>query len=44
MLAPGLNLTIDPARYDILEKLIKQHNWQAYDPDRAEIWQKMSSF
>jgi len=44
VIAPGLNLTIDTTRYNTLEKLIKQHNWQAYNPDRAEIWQKMSAF
>jgi len=44
ILDPQLTLNIDPARYDKLENLIKQHHWQAYDPDREEIWQKMSDF
>ena len=44
ILAILLNLDIDPDRYNKLEKVIKQHNWQAYDPNRAEIWQKMSDF
>jgi hypothetical protein len=39
-----LTLDIEAARYDKLENLIKQHPWQAYDPDREEIWQKMSDF
>jgi hypothetical protein len=44
VLAPKLNLVIEAARYNQLEMLIKQHKWQAYDPDREEIWQKMSNF
>jgi hypothetical protein len=44
VLAPKLNLVIEATRYNKLEMLIKQHVWQAYDPDREEIWQKMSDF
>jgi hypothetical protein len=44
VLAPKLNIIIDITRYNRLEQLIKQHKWQAYDPDRDEIWQKMSEF
>ena len=44
ILDPLLTLNIDPDRYDKLENLIKQHHWQAYDPDRDEIWQKMTNF
>jgi len=44
ILDPALNLNIDPARYNKLEMLIEQHNWQAYDPDREEIWKKLSDF
>lgn len=44
VLAPKLNLNIGIARSNRLEQLIKQHKWQAYDPDRDEIWQKMSEF
>ena len=42
VLLPGMDITVSPERMDRLETLIKQHSWQAYDPDRAEIWQKIS--
>ena len=44
ILEPALTLNIKPARYNELENRIKTHNWKAYDPDREEIWQKMSDF
>jgi hypothetical protein len=44
VLAPKLNLDIDIDRYNKLEQLIKQHKWQPYDPDCAEIWHKMIDF
>ena len=41
-LLPNLPFIVDPARMKELERRINQHNWVAFDPDRAEIWQKMS--
>ena len=36
-------ITVDPARLAELDRRINQHKWVAYDPDRAEMWQKMSA-
>jgi hypothetical protein len=37
------NITIDNNRLLVLQSRIFSHNWQAYDPDRDEIWKKMST-
>jgi hypothetical protein len=42
-LLPNLPFTVDPARLAELERRINNHKWVAYDPDRAELWQKMSA-
>jgi len=36
---PALNL--NSVHESALENLLKQQHWQAYDPDRQEIWQKI---
>jgi hypothetical protein len=36
---PALNLPIDLELQELLEKIIKQTTWIAYDPDRKEIWE-----
>jgi hypothetical protein len=42
-LLPNLPFTVDPARLAELEHRINNHKWVAYDPDRAELWQKMAA-
>ena len=37
------HLTADTARITQIEHRINDHKWVAYDPDRDEIWQKMSA-
>jgi hypothetical protein len=44
IILPKLNIIVDAERYKQLKQTIKQHKWKAYDPDRDEIWQKMSVF
>jgi hypothetical protein len=41
-LLPNLSFTVDHSRLIELEHRINQHKWLAYDPDREEIWQKMT--
>jgi hypothetical protein len=41
-LLPNLPFAVDHSRLMELERRITNHKWVAYDPDRAEIWQKMS--
>jgi hypothetical protein len=41
-LLPNLPFTIDTDRLAELARRINEHNWVAYDPNRIEIWQKMS--
>jgi hypothetical protein len=41
-LLPALPFTVDHSRFIELERRINNHKWVAYDPDRVEIWQKMS--
>jgi hypothetical protein len=41
-LLPNLPVTVDHFRLMELERRINEHKWVAYDPDRAELWQKMS--
>jgi hypothetical protein len=41
-LLPNLPFQVDPIRLTELEREINEHSWVAYDPDRVEIWQKMS--
>jgi hypothetical protein len=41
---PKMPYQPDPARLYELKKRIKQHKWHAYDPDREEIWARMSLF
>lgn len=41
-LLPNLPFTVDHSRLMELDHRINEHKWVAYDPDRAEIWQKMS--
>jgi hypothetical protein len=33
---------VDKTRLLVLQSRILNHKWQAYDPDRDEIWKKMS--
>ena len=42
-LLPNLPFTVDHSRLMELERRINQHKWVAYDPDRAEKWQIMST-
>jgi hypothetical protein len=42
-LLPNLPLVVDSDRLDELERRILDYKWVAYDPDRAEIWNKMST-
>ena len=39
---PKMPYQPEPARLSELKNRINQHSWQAYDPDRREIWAKMS--
>jgi hypothetical protein len=41
---PVLPFEVDPQRLQELEQRINQHNWQPYDPDRDEIWHKITDF
>jgi hypothetical protein len=41
-LLPNLPVTVNHFRLMELERRITEHTWVAYDPDRAELWQKMS--
>ena len=41
-LLPNLSFTVDHSILIELEHRINQHKWLAYDPDREEIWQKMT--
>lgn len=38
---PQLHVTVAPERQLMLESLILQTTWTAYDPDRQEIWQNL---
>ena len=38
---PALNLPIDFELQELLEKIINQTTWIAYDPDREEIWENI---
>ena len=38
---PNTQIKYDSTRAKCLEKLILETKWQAYDPNRAEIWQKL---
>jgi hypothetical protein len=40
-LLPNIDIKFDLDRAQRLEYLILQQTWQAYDPDRAEIWQDL---
>lgn len=40
-LLPSTDIKFDLTRAQRLEYLILQQTWQAYDPDRAEIWQNL---
>lgn len=40
---PRIPFVVDACRLEILEHRINQHPWIAYDPDRQEIWLKMSA-
>ena len=42
-LLPNLPFTVDSVRLAELEHRIANHEWVAYDPDRAEIWNKMAA-
>jgi len=44
VILPKLNIKVDSARCKQLEQAIKQHKWQAYDPDQAEIWKTIAEF
>lgn len=44
VLLPAISITCDTDRADMLKQRIANQNWIAYDPDRIEIWQKMSIF
>jgi hypothetical protein len=38
---PGIK--VDVSRYQEISNRISRHKWVAYDPDRAEIWNKMAA-
>jgi hypothetical protein len=38
---PALNLPIHPELQELVEKIINQTEWIAYDPDRKEIWENI---
>lgn len=38
---PRLPFEVDQLRLQKLQQRIRQHSWQAYDPDRQEIWNNM---
>jgi hypothetical protein len=40
-LLPNTDIKFDSERAQRLEQLILEQNWQAYDPDRAEIWNNL---
>lgn len=40
-LLPNTDIKFDSERSQLLEHLILEQKWQAYDPDRAEIWQDL---
>lgn len=40
-LLPDTDINFNLARAQRLEELILEQTWQAYDPDRAEIWQNL---
>jgi hypothetical protein len=42
-LLPKIPFAVEPDRLSELESRIHSHRWIAYDPDREEIWQKMSN-
>jgi len=44
VLLPAISITCDAERVNILKQRIANQNWIAYDPDRIEIWQKISIF
>jgi hypothetical protein len=39
---PNIPFVVDTCRLEKLEHRIHTHQWVAYDPDRQEIWHKMS--
>lgn len=39
---PYMPVQPSPARLNLLKQRINQHSWVPYDPDREEIWYKMS--
>jgi len=41
ILLPRLHIDVDIDRANYLERLISDHDWQPYDPDRTEIWNNM---
>jgi hypothetical protein len=41
---PKMPYQPNPGRLNELKKRINQQKWHAYDPDREEIWTKMSDF
>jgi len=40
---PNIPFVVDAYRLEELEYRIHAHQWMAYDPDREEIWHKMST-
>lgn len=44
ILLPAIDIKIDGIKLNILKDRIYNHKWIPYDPDREEIWSKMSIF
>jgi hypothetical protein len=43
VILPAVDISCSEARIDKLKKRIVDQTWTAYNPDRAEIWQKISA-
>ena len=42
VILPAINIVCNADRAAVLKNRIADHSWVAYDPDRSEIWQKIS--
>ena len=43
ILLPAMNILVPAIKLNTLKEKIFNHNWIPYDPDREEIWRKMSN-
>lgn len=44
ILLPNIGIAYDKSRAEVLQQRISNQTWVAYNPDRAEIWQKLTEF